>query len=287
MTSRTDEVTLSMDTENLVAWGTELFYRSPTATTGPQTILRGSPAKRMHAVKDGHTIEAQDLHLIGADKYGNGQQVIAKGPGQIDLYDRSNPDSTLPSHAVWYDTLVSVKERDGDKMLDVLTLVGNASFVDEEHKQSLYGQRLQVWLFADKQPDDAQKKREAKLANSSKQKIHKIEAFDKVRAQSPHHDRPFGQSPGHHFQERAGCWRPVAGFFTRGRRSAQPCGGDKANVFQGTSQTSSGGTPVRHGSTQSRPAWQGIRRTKPNLDPNAGQTIASRSIFGPTTSSPM
>ena len=133
---RTDEVTLSMDTENLVAWGTELFYRSPTATTGPQTILRGSPAKRMHAVKDGHTIEAQDLHLIGADKNGNGQQAIAKGPGQIDLYDKSNPNNKLPSHASWYDTLVAVKERDGDKMLDVLTLVGNASFVDEQQKQS-------------------------------------------------------------------------------------------------------------------------------------------------------
>ena len=42
----------------------------------------------MHAIRDGNMIEAQELHLIGADKTGDGQQAFAKGPGRIDLLDK-------------------------------------------------------------------------------------------------------------------------------------------------------------------------------------------------------
>jgi hypothetical protein len=180
-TTRT-KLTLTMDTEELEAYGTELHYRSPSpaGTTGPQTILKGSP---MNAVKEGHKIEARELHLIGADKYGNGQQAFAQGPGRIDLFDKSNKHNPYPSHAVWRDSLISVKERDGDKVLDVLTLTGNASFIDDEHKQKLTGQRLQVWLEAD--AGDAANKRADAANNASKQKPSKIEAFEKVTAHSP------------------------------------------------------------------------------------------------------
>ena len=250
MTARTDEVNLTMDTENLIAWGTRLFYRSATATTGPQTILTGSPARPMRAHKDGHKIVARELHLIGADKQGNGQQAIAKGPGQIDLYDKSNPNSTQPSHARWDDTLVAVKERDGDKLLDVLTLIGNASFVDQEHKQSLKGQRLQVWLFADTQPEEFQKKREAKVADSSRQKIHKIEAFDQVSAKVP-------QTIIHQANHLAILVKNEPAVGSQLPDTVPPTSGVSAgtgaangNNFQGASQSTAGGSGTRFGTAQ-------------------------------------
>ena len=182
--SKDKELVLTMETEKLKAWGAELHYRSPTASTGPQTILKGSPGTPMHAVKDGHEIEARELHLIGADKHGNGQQAFAKGPGQIDIYDKSNPHNTLPSHATWRDSLIIVKEKDGDKTLDFITLTGDASFVDEEHKQSLEGQRLHVWLEPEAPVADAAKDRAATGPATSRQKLRKIEAFEKVTLRS-------------------------------------------------------------------------------------------------------
>ena len=179
-TTRSKDLVLTMDTENLEAYGSELHYRSPTATTGAQTILKGSP---LRAVKDGHKIEARELHLISADKIGNGQQAFAKGPGQIDMFDKSNTKNPYPTHAVWRDSLILVRDRDGDKLLDVLTMTGNASFVDEQHKQELHGQRIQVWLESD--PASAGKKRELSATSAGRQKVHKIEAFEKVTARAP------------------------------------------------------------------------------------------------------
>lgn len=172
------EVVLTMDTENLEAYGLELHYRCAGPTTGPQTILKGNP---LHAIQNGHKIEARELHLIGPDKQGNGQQAFAKGPGQIDLYDKGNPRKPYPTHALWEDSLIAVKERDGDKVLDVLTMTGNASFIDEEHKQELHGQRLQIWL----EGAAPERKKDVKATTVARQKPHKIEAFDKVVMRSP------------------------------------------------------------------------------------------------------
>jgi hypothetical protein len=170
------ELVLAMDTENLVAHGEELHYRGPTANAGPQTILKGSP---MRAVKDGNEIKAGELHLIGADKKGNGQQALARGPGQIDIYDKSNPNKATPSRAVFRDGLITVKERDGDKLLDVLTMTGDASFVDEEHKRTLSGQRLQVWIESER-PGDAGAGRAAGATSGARQKVRRIEAFERA-----------------------------------------------------------------------------------------------------------
>lgn len=177
-TTRTKEIVLTMDSENLEAYGQELHFRAATATSGPQTILKGAPT--MNAVKDCHKIKARELHIIGADKAGNGQQVFAKGPGQIDMWDKNNKARPYPTHALWKDSLISVKEKVGDKLLDVLTLTGDAGFIDEEHRQELHGQRLQVWLET---AGGAGKKRE--VQETAKQKLHKVEAWEKVSASSP------------------------------------------------------------------------------------------------------
>ncbi len=200
------EVTLTMDADNLAAWGAQLYYRSPTATSGAQTILRGSP---MHAIRDGNTIEAQELHMIGPDKNGKGQQTFAKGPGRIDLLDKAlsffgNDDEATakqekkkdaakeskendekvryPLHAFWTDSLISIKDHDGDKVYDLLTLTGDAKFLDEEHKQSLMGQRIQVWLEPTTGPDG---NKSQAGGGSSRQEPHRVEAYEKVSVQSP------------------------------------------------------------------------------------------------------
>src|SRR5262249_1768583 len=147
-----EEVVLSMDTENLEAYCAELHYRCGGAGRGAQTLLKGNP---LHAVKDANKTQAMELLLVGPDKNGNGQKAFAKGPGQIDLFDKTKAAQiraegmalagAYTQHALWKDTLVSTKERDGDKVLDLLTLVGDASFIDEERKQELHAERIQVW----------------------------------------------------------------------------------------------------------------------------------------------
>jgi hypothetical protein len=188
------EVTLAMDSENLEAWGSELFYHSATATSGPRTVLKGAP---MHAIRDGNTIVAQELHLFGPDKRGGGQHAFAKGPGKIDMLDKNletepkqktgegkakSDDSKPPYtiHAIWKDNLISVKDRDGDKVYDLLTLTGDAAFIDDEHKQSLQGQRLQVWFEQTNGPEGNKQKSEG----GSRQTPHKVEAFERVTVHS-------------------------------------------------------------------------------------------------------
>jgi hypothetical protein len=179
------EVVLTMDTENLEAWGSELFYQagSPDGSKGPQTILKGSP---MRAAKDGHKIVAVNLLLIGANKAGLGQQARAKGPGQIDLFDRGNLQNQYPLHAVWNDVLTSVKDREGDQVYDLLTLTGDARFIDDERNQRLHGERLQVWMKPNSASADVPASTDTGQGSmASKQKLHRVLAQERVKAFTP------------------------------------------------------------------------------------------------------
>jgi lipopolysaccharide export system protein LptA len=170
----------------------------------------------MHAIRDGNMIEALELHLFGPDKNGKGQRTFAKGPGKIDLLARSvntslgvempknddakagkaeaanadaanadgakaagKPRHTL--HALWKDNLIATKERDGDRVFDLLTFTGDAVFLDDDHKQSLSGQRLQVWLEQTSGPAGNQRQ----AGGGARQKPTKVEAFERVTVQSP------------------------------------------------------------------------------------------------------
>ncbi len=178
-----EQVTLSIDSENLHAFCTELFYDSPTPTRGPRVRLTG---KEVVAVKDAHKIFAKELFLLGADKDGNGQYMTATGPGQVDLFDRNNLKNTHPVHALWKDLLVFTKDKQGNQVYDLLTLTRDASFIDDEHAQELHGQRLKVWLEpADKgtPANDSDQKQTASTA--PRQRPWKVEAVDEVRAKSP------------------------------------------------------------------------------------------------------
>ncbi|MFO0864529.1 MAG: hypothetical protein U0744_07745 [Gemmataceae bacterium] len=182
-------VVLTMETERLDAFCSELLYRAAGGNVGPQTILKGAPVL---ASKEGHRLKCREMHLIGPDKEGNGQQAFAKGPGEIDLYDATKAKHNFyPVHAFWKDSLISTKDKDGDRTFDLLTLTGDASFVDDEQDQQLHGQRLQVWMEqvqpkdADKTPEDPKLAKKDPGKGSQRQRPHKVEAFEKVSGKAP------------------------------------------------------------------------------------------------------
>ncbi len=184
------EVVLVMDTENLAAQCAELTYQCPVPGRGPRTVLKGEPVE---AVKDGHKIHARVLTLTGAEPEdkarpqhkGAGQQLEALGPGHVDLFDRNNTAKPYAVHAYWQDLLTATKDKQGERVLDLLTFTGDAHFLDDEHDQELHGEKLQVWLEPnDGTPQPQPKAGEAAQANPQ-QRLSRVEAFENVRARSP------------------------------------------------------------------------------------------------------
>jgi len=181
------EVILVMETQNLDAYGEEMIYWKGSETMGAQTIVRGKP---LNAVKDGHKIAAHELHLIGADKDGKGQKAFAKGPGKIELLDKAK--NTYPMEAQWKDILTvetdSEKGADGVEIpLDLLTFKDDAVFRDKEQGKELRAWRIQVWLEAAKRDKslDTGETTPQPATPVSKQKLHKIDAYKNVSANSP------------------------------------------------------------------------------------------------------
>ncbi len=157
-------VTLSSDTQNLHALGTDLFYDGRTK----ETTLKGDP--EMHAAKEGNEIRARELRLR-TDPSGQLQQARAKGPGRVELLNRTN--GTRPLEARWKDELVSSKEG----AYDLLTLTGEAAFEDKEHGQRIEANRLQVWL------EPAERTRAP--GEEARPLPHRLEAFEHVSATAP------------------------------------------------------------------------------------------------------
>lgn len=180
------EVVISLDSENLNAQGVELIYRSPTDTSGAQTILRGQP---MWAVKDAHQIRARELHLVADNSKGEGQHAIAKGPGQIDLIDHNSPSKPKEHqyHAVWRDRLIVTRDKEGDRFLDRLTFLGEAAFIDDLHKQRLQGDKLDVWVEPAEREglNDPGRAGKQRAAEAPRQQPQKLEALGKVKVNSP------------------------------------------------------------------------------------------------------
>jgi hypothetical protein len=173
-----NQVVLALVSDGMDAFGKEMFYRAGDAVNGPMTILRGEP---LRTAKDGHKMVCKELHLFAANSRGEGQRAWAKGPGQIDMLDGKNPDKLIfPTHILWRDILSVVKEKEGSEVFDLMTVVGEASFIDDQQKQELHGEKIMVWM---KQIQESAKKPEA--VGGGKQELHRVIAQDRVRAFSP------------------------------------------------------------------------------------------------------
>jgi hypothetical protein len=172
------EVVLALDSEGMAAYGNELHYFAGDGVKGPKTILKGDP---LRSVKDGHKMVCQELHIQSANRAGEGQVTKAWGPGQIDLLDEKNPqEENRPTHIRWRDTLTVVKLKDDNEVFDLMTVEGEASFIDDLQKQELHAEKIMVWMLA---PNDSAKKPQA--MGSNKQEIRKLIAERRVRAFAP------------------------------------------------------------------------------------------------------
>ncbi|MBI1833011.1 MAG: hypothetical protein HYR84_16345, partial [Planctomycetes bacterium] len=173
-----NEVVLALVSEGIDAYGNEMIYRAGEHLNGPITILRGEP---LRTAKDGHKMVCKELHLHAANHLGDGQKAWAKGPGQIDMLDGKNPDKAVfPMHVLWRDTLDVVKVKEGGQVFDLMTVLGEASFIDDVQKQQLHGEKIQVWMWQSK---ESERKVDATFA--SRQEVRRVLAIDRVRASAP------------------------------------------------------------------------------------------------------
>jgi lipopolysaccharide export system protein LptA len=180
------EVTLSSDTEKLMARDiVDLLYEAKKGLT----VLKGDP--RLTAEKEGHRIvtrelQIQEVKVPGSDK--GYQNVLALGPGQIDLLDKK-ADKYL-QHASWNDTLTATKDERAltakGAMQDLLVLTGAARFVDDERGQTLQGETVKVWFSQGERPapDKATPASSLGAAQQAGVKPEHIEAIKNVSAQS-------------------------------------------------------------------------------------------------------
>ncbi|MFN6049922.1 MAG: LptA/OstA family protein [Planctomycetia bacterium] len=171
---------LTSDEEKLEAHGNDFYYDAKNSTA----ILKGTP--EMWALKEGNLLHALEMSIQdhkadpkipGAKGF---QKAVAKGPGWIDIKEKDKKQQK-PVRASWKDQLISNRE---DNM-DVLTLVGDAKFLDPGHDQQLSGDSIKVWL---KSPE-AQKLENSKESNpapspSMGKRLHRVEAIGNVSADS-------------------------------------------------------------------------------------------------------
>jgi lipopolysaccharide export system protein LptA len=158
------EVVLTSDAEILEAHGTDFSHDRRNSLS----ILKGSP--RMWALKEGNEIEAPELQL--RSEKGN-EEATAVGAGHIRMLDKTT--GKRPLEATWQKKLIYAKE--GPR--DVLTLMGNASFVDHEHSQQLQAERLKVWL------EPSEQAASPSVGDQQRRKPQQVEALEHVVAIAP------------------------------------------------------------------------------------------------------
>ncbi|MFM7151593.1 MAG: hypothetical protein ACKO23_17345, partial [Gemmataceae bacterium] len=171
-------VVLISNADRLSARGQDFFHD----TVKQVTILQGAPVE---VEKDDSRMLAREVRLRNVQppsptppKPGQPpvkayQHVVAQGPGEIFLVDRKENKNL---RAFWDKELTST--RDGNQ--DLLTLVGQARFVDEQAGQSLRGDTLKVWL------EEAPRKQATDRANNStdSRRPRHLEALGNVVARS-------------------------------------------------------------------------------------------------------
>jgi lipopolysaccharide export system protein LptA len=156
------QVVIASDLQQLEAEGDEFIHDARQQ----KTILRGQP--EMSANRAGSIIVApelciQELPVADGVKGPNGkvktyQQVTAKGPGVVHMYDEHKKKAE--DHASWTETLTSTRDADTkgwcrDGPLDLLVLTGSARFWNDEQGSSLQGDTLKLWVMPREPEGDA------------------------------------------------------------------------------------------------------------------------------------
>lgn len=173
MTAAGRHVTITSETENMHASGSELVYDAAAQLT----TLKGP---NMVAIKDGNEIHARELRLKMDERAV--REVVAPGPGRIALLDREK--GQRHQHALWQDELIATREGD----VDVLLLTGRATFEDQQQGQRIRADRLRVWLepepaAAAKTPDKPSAEGSTRAAGNRRPR--RMEARGNVAVVSP------------------------------------------------------------------------------------------------------
>jgi lipopolysaccharide export system protein LptA len=160
------EVVLTSDAEFLEAHGNDFFYDKLKQVS----ILKGSP--HMWALKEGNEIEAPALEM---HQQKGAEEAIAIGAGRIRMLDKKT--GKRPVEARWKERLNYQKE----SQQDILTLRGDAVFIDDEHKQQLAADTLKVWLL----PPDGTAPKDTKDGEQPQRKPKKLDAQGHVTVTGP------------------------------------------------------------------------------------------------------
>jgi hypothetical protein len=170
------EVLLTSDPEHLIAHGNDFYHDAVRKLT----ILKGDP--EVEVDRDETIIHARALHLQdvpGLPGSPGRQDVLAYGPGQIDLADKKTHKKN--THAFWKDRLTSTR----DGTFDLLVLTGEARFLDDAQGQSLSGETLKLWLLPQAKEVARVQAAEGKPASGEpSRRPHHLEALGHVVAHS-------------------------------------------------------------------------------------------------------
>jgi hypothetical protein len=180
----TKDITLVIAAETIYAEGREMFYRAGDVGNGPLTTIIGDIDRPMFAIKSGHKIICPELHLFAANRAGDGQHAWAKGPGKIWLLDTKSTakEDSFPTTITWRDKLTVVREKEGGQVFDLITVVGDAQFIDKAEDgatQELHGEKIMAWI---KQVQESTDKPQA--SGGGKQELHRVFAEKNVRGKS-------------------------------------------------------------------------------------------------------
>ena len=150
---------------------------------GSRTVIKGG--EPLVAIKTKNKITARELEMESPD------QQRARASGRMPAARAASTCGTKRAKAsprtrsgATRSTLV--KDREGERIYDLLTLTVDAAFLDDEHDQELHAQRIQVWLEPpdDGAAPDTSPAMKEMAPGPSGQRPHKLEAFEHVRTRS-------------------------------------------------------------------------------------------------------
>jgi len=183
-------IALSSDDESLFAYGHDLVHNA----IRKETTLKGEP---MHAVKNGSLIRAPELLLSNLDDKDK-QNARARGPGVVGMgpFDPKTQEHSQQAH--WTEYLVVTKVREQGKDLDLITLTGQAKFIDTVNVQRLDARQIKLWMIGKQETTPAkgpakleppkkavEVKQAGKKKDGSGQLPHRLEAVGDVMLASP------------------------------------------------------------------------------------------------------
>jgi hypothetical protein len=189
MTATGQEVYVSIESDNLVAQGTELKYDNFPETNRSVTTLKGTP---VIADREGSRMQAGDklnpgevvIDTVEPKPGSKGERLstlLVKGAGGIEVHDQEQ--GKITAKASWGKQLRHEKVLVGDKYQDLLKFEGGGTFADQDGDFRLSADK--IWLWLKNNPSAAPKAANAKNSSTTGTTPERLEADGNVDGRSP------------------------------------------------------------------------------------------------------